>query len=232
VRRLDRERLTFLEETSRTYEIALTENPRALSYLSGRGVSTASIDRFRLGIVSDPPAEHRTMAGRIAIPTIKGVGITGFEFKCIRPECIVDDTTRPWKEHHEGHAKYLSYEPMALYNVAALDTDQGCIATVEGRFDCIILDGECGIPAVGLPGVASWRSHKWWRRLLKDFRSVKVFEDNDPSGAGKGLGDKIAEDLSQATRVELPAMKEGEKSDVSIVFCEKGRQFMRELAGV
>lgn len=217
------------------YEIALTESPHGLSYLAGRGVSTASTDRFRLGLVEDPPDEHKSVEGRLAIPIIKQIGITGFKFKCISDECMIDTTAWPWKEKHKGHAKYLSYEPMALYNVAALDNDTGCIALAEGEFDAIILDGECGIPTVGLPGTSSWGSHRFWRRLLKDFKQVYVFKDNDAhleKSPGQKLADQILADVPHAIEVDLPILQEGEKSDANQVFCAEGRAFVRGLIGL
>lgn len=235
MRRPDKERLKFLEETSRGYEVALTESPHVLSYLHGRGVSTASTDRFRLGLVADPPADHKSVEGRLAIPIIKQIGITAFKFKCIRPECMVDTTVRPWKEKHEGHAKYISYEPMALYNVAALDNDKGFIALAEGEFDAIVLDGECEIPAVGLPGTSSWGSHRFWRRLLRDFKRVYVFKDQDvhlKKSPGQKLADQILADVPHAIEIDLPVANEGEKTDVTEIYCGEGRGYLREQVGL
>lgn len=229
MRRLDADQLKWLEETSRDYEMTLMEDPRVLTYLDGRGVSTASRDRFRLGLVADPPPEHAKVRGRLAIPTLKRAGVTGFKFRCLRPECVDQD-----KENHDGHGKYLTYEPQSMFNVAALDTDQGYLAICEGEFDALILDGECGIPAIALPGVNSWESHSYWRRLLKDFGRIWIFADNDGDKA-KNLGHEFAEflveKLPQSVIVDLPALP-GEKSDVNTVFLSHGRQYLRELIGL
>jgi len=227
VRTLDDERLTWLEETCRDYEIALMETEAAASYLDGRGVSTASRDRYRLGVVVDPPAEHRSVAGRLAIPTLKRVGVVGFKFRCIRAECM---GTGEDDERHEGHGKYQTFEPQALYNVAALDNDQGYIALAEGELDAITLEGECGIPAVGLVGVNSWHLHYYG--LLKDFPRIYIFEDKDPSGIGESFGEFLAGKFDQAIRVQLPVVEEGRKSDVNRVFRARGRDFVRGLIGL
>lgn len=227
MRRLDADQLRFLEETSRDYEIALMEDPRVLSYLDGRGVSTASRDRFRLGLVADPPPEHAKVRGRLAIPTLKRSGVTGFKFRCVREECIEQGACI-------GHGKYLTYEPQSMYNVAALDTDAGYLAICEGEMDALILDGECGIPSIALPGVNSWESHSYWRRLLKDFSRIWIFADNDQGKAknvGKEFAEFLVEKLPQSVIVELPA-EDGEKADVNSVFVRRGRQHLRDLIGL
>lgn len=243
MRRLDDERLTWLEETCRDYEIALMETEAAASYLDGRGVSTASRDRYRLGVVVDPPPEHRTVAGRLAIPTLKRVGVTGFKFRCIRPECL---GTGEDDERHEGHGKYQTFEPQSMFNVAALDNDMAFIALAEGELDAITLDGECGIPAVGLVGVNSWHEHYYG--LLKEFPRIYVFEDNDSPkrrpnckvcpgecrghNTGSDFGEFLAGKFDQAVRVQLPVIEEGRKSDVNRVFRARGRDFIRGLIGL
>jgi len=207
--------------------MSLMEDPRALNYLDGRGVSTTSRDRFRLGLVVDPPPEHAKARGRLAIPTIKRSGVTGFKFRCIRQECIEADSC-------DGHGKYVTFEPQAMYNVAALDTDAGSIAIAEGEFDALILDGECSIPAIALPGVSSWDSHPHWRRLLKDFSRIWIFADNDADkskNVGREFAESLTEKLPQAVVVELPSI-DGGKADVNTVFLSRGRQFLRDMIGL
>jgi DNA primase len=230
VRRLDDEQLRSLEETSREYEMNLMESQEALSYLRGRGLSTSSIDKFRLGVVADPPPEHKTVAGRLAIPTLKRVGVTGFKFRCINPVCLADGED---EEKHEGHGKYQTFEKQSLFNVAALDNDHGFIALCEGELDAMTIDGECGIPAVGLVGVNSWHDHYYG--LLKEFSRIWVFEDNDAGKAknrGAEFGEFLADKFDQAVRVQMPVVVEGKKSDVNRVFRARGRDFVRGLIGL
>lgn len=227
MQRLDDEQLTSLEETCREYELTLMETPEALSYLRGRGLSMGCADRFRLGVVpANPVPEHRSDAGRLSIPTLKRVGVTGFKFRCIRPECLGAGEDQ---EHHEGHGKYQTFEKQSLFNVEALDTDRGWIALTEGELDAMTLD-ECDIPAVGVVGVKAWRAH--YLRLLKDFSRVWVFQDRDPSGAGQAFGEFVCEQLPQAVPVELPVIEEGRKSDVNRVYRARGRDFVRGLIGL
>lgn len=203
------------------------ESEAAASYLRGRGLSTGCVDRFRLGLVVDPPAEHAGVAGRLSIPTLKRAGVTGFKFRCIEPACLgagEDD------ERHEGHGKYQTFEKQSLYNVAALDNDQAHIALTEGELDAITLDGECGIPAVGVVGVKAWKAH--YGRLLKDFSRVWVFQDRDPSGIGQTFGEFVCSQFDQAVPVELPIVEEGKKSDVNRVFRAFGRDYIRGLIGL
>lgn len=238
MRRLDANQLRFLEETSRDYEMALMEDPHALSYLAGRGISTTSRDRFRLGLVLDPPPEHEKARGRLAIPSIKRSGVTGFKFRCIRAACIEQDECI-------GHGKYITFEPQSMFNVMDLDNDRGEIATIEGEIDTIITSGECDIPSVGFVGVNSWHSHYF--RLLKDFKRIWVFKDNDPPkkrknckacegecvghNVGNEFGEFLCEKFSQAVPIELPVLVQGKKSDANKVFLAKGRQYLRDRIG-
>ena len=228
MRTLDDAQLTSLEETCREYEMTLMESEAAASYLRGRGLSTACVDRFRLGVVpADPVPEHKGVAGRLAIPTLKRAGVVGFKFRCIDPACLAggeDD------ERHEGHGKYQTFEKQALFNVGALDTDRGWIAVTEGEIDAITLDGECDIPAVGIVGVKAWKAH--YGRLLKDFSRIWVFEDNDPSGIGQEFGAFVCDKFDHAARVTLPTVVEGKKSDVNRVFRAFGRDYVRGLIGL
>lgn len=224
VRRLDDERLSSLEEISRGYEMSLMGAEEAVSYLLGRGLSTASMDKFRLGLVVDPPKEHKAVAGRIAIPTIKRAGVVGFKFRCIREECA---------DGCIGHGKYMTYESQSMYNVQALDNDRGIIAITEGEFDAMILDGECGIPAVGLVGINAWRPH--FGRLLRDFSKIWVFADNDAGkqkNVGADFGAWLVDQFDQAQLVSLPLVDEGQKSDVTSVYVDRGRDFVRDLIGM
>lgn len=243
MRRLDDERLTWAEETCRDYEIALTETEAAASYLRGRGLSTGCADRFRLGLVVDPPVEHKDVTGRLAIPTIKRIGVVGFKFRCIDPVCLGANED---EENHDGHGKYQTYEKQSLYNVAALDNDLGFIALCEGELDAVTLDGECGIPAVGLVGVNSWHDHYYG--LLKEFSRIWVFEDNDAPkkrknckvcrdecrghNTGEDFGEFLADKFDQAVRVKLPLVEEGKKVDVNRLFRAKGRDSVRGLIGL
>ncbi|MEU1880345.1 hypothetical protein ABZ470_23815 [Streptosporangium sp. NPDC020072] len=230
MRRLDKEQLSSLEETCRDYEIALSVNPEALSYLHGRGLSLPTIDRFRLGLVESPSPSHRTVAGWLSMPTLKGVGVTGFKFRCIKPECVSGEV-----EKHDGHPKYLTYDPQALGNVADLDTDLGFIVVCEGELDAYILSGECGIPAIPMPGASAWKGHRHWRRLLKDFRTIYVIPDDDAhlkANVGRKMAEEIRADLPQATIVELPSLTEGKKTDVNDIFIARGRDYLRSLVGL
>lgn len=228
MRKLDEKRLTWLEETCRDYEMNLLLDERVQTYLSGRGVSTASRDRFRLGLVQDPPAEHKGVVGRLAIPTLKGVGVVGFKFRCIRADCLETGECA-------GHGKYMTFEQQSMYNVGALDTDRGWLAICEGELDAITLDGECGVPAVALPGINSWDAHgASWERLLRDFERLWIFADNDANkerNVGQEFGSFLAKKLDKARVVQVPST-DGGKSDVNSFFVARGRAAVRDLIGL
>lgn len=217
MRRLKQERLKFLEETSREYEISLAENQAAQNYLNGRGVSTASVDLFRLGYVADPPEEHEQYRGRLAIPVIKGSGIVAFKFRCLRYECLTEGACH-------GHAKFLATGTQLLYNTNALDDVEDFLVLAEGEPDTWILKGEMGYPTVGLPSASTWKPH--WTRLLKDVPDIFFFPDRDmhlDRDVGGEAAERVKKELPQTTIIELPILKEGEKSDVTEVFKSRGK---------
>lgn len=231
----DSDTRNWLEETCRDYQMNLTETPAALSYLYGRGLSPATIERFRLGVVGIPDFEkdlhpHHKVEGRVSIPTIKRVGPVGFKFKCIRPECMIDKSTRPWKESHADHAKYITYEPQALGNVLDLDNGLGYLAMTEGDFDTMIISGECNIPSIAVPSSSSWDSNPHWVRLLKGYRRVFFFED--PDDPGRKLAEKVQAKIPSLIRVEIPQLRVGEKMDVTSIYCAQGRSYVRGLVGL
>lgn len=230
MRRLDDEQLTSLESQCREYEMSLTEAPAAVSYLRGRGLSTSSTDRFRLGLVVDPPPEHKGASGRLVIPTIKRAGVVGFKFRCIDPVCLADGED---EEEHAGHGKYMTFDKQSMFNVAALDNDRGYIALCEGEIDAMTLDGECDIPAIGLVGVNSWHDHYYG--LLKEFSRIWVFADNDAGkekNVGQQFGQFLCEKFDQAVPVALPVDEEEKATDVNRVYRRLGSDVVRGLIGL
>lgn len=229
MRLLGKEQRSLLEETCRDWELSLAENPEALSYLSGRGLSLPTIDRFRLGIVESPSPKYKSVAGWLAMPTLKGVGVVGFKFRCIAPECHTEAG-----EKHTGHPKYLTYDPQVMGNVEALDNDLGVIVVCEGELDAMVLY-ECGIPAVALPGAGAWKGHRHWRRLLKDFRTIYIIPDNDAhlkTNVGRQMAEEINAALPWSIIVDLPSLIADKKTDVNNVYSTNGRTFVRSLVGM
>lgn len=223
--RLDTEQRSFLEETCQSYEAAAGEE--VLSYLSGRGLGTETLETFRLGLVTDPPPEHRKYEGRLAIPIIKKVGVVGFKFRCIRDHNC---------DEIERHPKYLTEGPQALYNVTALDQPSKELDMVEGEPDTWVLTSVLGLTVVGLPGIGSWKGHPWWLRLIKGYKVVRYWADNDSGKAknyGREFGERLCEEVPQMWMPQLPD-PEGDdlKMDVNSTYLKYGPDYLMELAGL
>lgn len=206
--------MTALDQMAERYHAALVDGSPALSYLLGRGISQRSIDLFRLGVVTDEFPEHRDFSGRISVPYDTPLGgVKGFKFRRVGD----DDSV----------AKYVSdYMPTRLYNPAALGRAEqlGYIALNEGESDTWTVDGECGIPAVGFPGIETWKQHKEWPHLFDGFDRVIVFRDMDD--AGEKAARWIRDRLDNALVVSLPL------KDVNLTYLKYGREFVRNAAGI
>lgn len=203
-----------LESAAKIYHRAvwLSEDLRARSCLSGRGITGSVIDAYRLGMVDGTIPEHESFTGWICIPYMTKLGgVVQLKFRRV----------------DQGEPKYMSSggQPR-LYNTPALDKAEqlGYVALCEGEFDAIILDALCGIPAVGIPGVDTWPSRPEWREIFTGFSRVLVFADQDEPG--QKLAGKILRDLDTAHVVNLPA------KDVNQAYLESGAEKIREIAGV
>lgn len=184
----------------------------ARSCLLGRGLIPV-VDAYRLGMVDGSIAEHAPFTGWISIPYLTRLGgVVQIKFR------RTDESDGP---------KYMgSGGAPRLYNTIALDAAEalGYVAVCEGEFDAIILDGLCGIPAVGIPGVDTWGSRPEWREIFAGFTKVLVFADQDEPG--QKLAARILRDLDTAQLVQLPA------KDVNEAYLQFGADKIREVTGV
>lgn len=210
-----------------SYETALSDGAR--SYLLGRGISEAQLAYYRVGQVDNSHAEHADYAGMLCFPYVTKLGgIVSLKFRQAH-DCTEACT----------HAKYISPYETRIYNALAFDqADQlGYIAIAEGEIDAITLDF-CGIPAVGIPGVETWKQHAEWRELFRGYERVYVFPDNDPDrvvivqgkevvkNPGKDLAKAINRDVDTARIITLPG------KDVNDTFLAYGADSIRKAAGL
>lgn len=212
---LSQEARDLLAEQAAWYHLALLDGAsQALGFLHGRGISQSAIGYFRLGVVDGKYPEHADYGGRICIPYVTKLGgVVGF--KARRP----NDT--------DDSPKYLSnHMSTRLYNTLAFERAEqlGYIAITEGEFDAMILTAECGIPAVGVPGVDTWKAHPEWPLLFDGFTKVYMFPDQDE--AGEKLARRIEADLESAVIINLPG------KDVNESFLEYGADLIRTAAGL
>lgn len=179
-------------------------------YLAARGISRNAAHTFRLGYAGQPMIGHEQYAGRLAIPYLTPSGVSDLRFRSISDDGSPKYLSRPGAETH-------------LYNVLAFSDDSDFIVVCEGELDTIITAGECGLPAVGVPGANGWRA--WYARAFADYRRVIVLCDGDQPG--RDLGKRIAQQIDVATVVSMP-----DGMDVNEVFLSEGSDGIRRRAGL
>ncbi len=88
----------------------------------------------------------------------------------------------------DGKPKYGSPvgQKTHLFNVVATMSATKSIVICEGEFDAIIMDAVCGVPAVGVPGVAAWKP--FYPKLFGGFDVVYILGDNDVKDDGTNPG--------------------------------------------
>lgn len=215
--RLSNELRASLEAMASSYERALSEDAR--NYLTGRGLGPEAVTAYRLGQVDALHAEHAQYAGMLCIPYLSRAGVVSLKFRRL----------------DLAGKKYINpgYQTR-LFNTPAMDVSDrtGVIGIAEGEIDAIILTHYCGIPAVGVPGVESWKQHPEWRELFRGYPKVLIFQDNDEINPNTGLrpgeelSKQIIRDIEQAQVVRLPA------HDVNDTFLAGGRDAIRKAAGL
>lgn len=190
-------------------------NRDAAQYLTARGLNRDTAERFRLGFVAHPlSSEDRNFVGRLTIPSIGPTGnIYGLKFRKID-----DETPGPKYMNTAG----LSQRPFNLR--ALLEADQR-IVICEGEIDAMTLD-QCGLPAVGIPGVDHW--HKQLARMFVGFSEVIVVGDSDPEGQGARFSAQVAKDVYSSRRVVIAQ----ERADINSLYCEGGSELVYDVLGL
>lgn len=204
----------FMTEATEQYAAALEGSEAVSSYLEGRGISLSVAATFRLGAVSDPLPGHEMMRGMLSVPYLTETGTVAMKFRRIQGE----------------GPKYLGLEGQGvrLYNVSALWSPLPYIVICEGELDCVSASS-CGVNAVGVPGVGSWRDH--YPACLEGFADVFILTDNDDKADGSNPGQdfarRIIEDIPHARNVLLP-----KGNDVNEFVVNKGSDALRQLLGI
>lgn len=217
----DAKRRALLEEATARYEAALPGSPAA-TYLEARGIDATVARIARLGAVVDPISEHEPFKGRLWIPYVTPSGVVAGKFRGLTSTGETpSDTSKP------SSAKYLTPpgQKTHLFNVLAFQQNEHSIAVCEGELDALTLTHCCDIPAVGVPGVKSWRP--WYGRMFDGYERVFMVADNDTkheANPGMELARKVLEEVPQATLVRMP-----ENVDVNDLYVRAGRQAVRDL---
>ena len=181
----------LLLEAAQRYAQAIS--PEVLDVLAARGISELVAGKFQLGTVTDPLNGHEMHQGWLSIPYITASGsCVGFKFR------RVDD----------GKPKYGSPtgQKAHLYNVCDITLNSPHIVVCEGELDAVITSGVLGIPAVGVPGVAAWKSH--FPKLFGGYETIYVVGDNDikedGSNPGAEFAKRVANEVMNSVIVTLP----------------------------
>lgn len=161
--------------------------------------------------MAEPVIGHDEFRNWLCIPFLTPSGVVALKFRRIAGD---------------ANPKYLSDGDSRLYNVGALHRSSDMIAICEGELDTIILDGVVGIPAIGVPGVSSWKKH--YPRVLEGYERVLIFADNDVKESGDNPGmdmaKRICREVPQAVTVSLP-----KGGDVNSAYLSEGADFLRDL---
>lgn len=218
------------EEQKKSLESAISQyeeqiDDHLVQYLIGRGIGEATALSRRLGMVKTPAIpEHKRAVDRLAIPYLTPAGPVAITFRCVKDHKCKDENLRVKSINPKwSHSKYWrpAGQPAYLYGVASLFDPSMDIAVTEGEIDSIILSDECGVPAVGVPGVKNWKP--WWPLIFSDFRKVFVFGDGDE--AGDSMTAKFVKELGQrVVPVRLPA-----GNDVNSLYLEVGAAGVKAL---
>jgi len=181
----------LLLEAAQRYAQAIS--PEVLDVLAARGISELVAAKFQLGTVTEPHNGHEMHEGWLSIPYITASGsCVGFKFRRI------DD----------GKPKYGSPtgQKAHLYNVCDITIDSPHIVVCEGELDAVVTSGVLGIPAVGVPGVAAWKSH--FPKLFAGYETIYVVGDNDVkedgSNPGAEFAKRVANEVMNSQIVTLP----------------------------
>ena len=186
------------QEQLKSYLQAATRYQQGLSvetatFLKERGISKEIAESFSLGTVVDPIPEHQLYQGWLSIPYFTALGIcVGFKFRRL-------DDAKPKYGSPTGQKAHL-------YNVCDITVDSPYIVVCEGELDAIVTSGELGIPAVGVPGVAAWKSH--FPKLFAGYETIFVVGDNDikedGSNPGAEFAKRVANEVMNSQIVTLP----------------------------
>lgn len=203
----------LLEEAAHHY--AQEIRPEALQYLEGRGISEEIAARYRLGSITDPIEGHQGYQGWISIPYFTALDIcVGFKFRRL-------DDGKPKYGAPVGQKSHL-------FNVIATMSNTSKVVVCEGEFDAIVMEANCQVPAVGVPGVAAWKPY--YSKLFNGFDTVYVVGDNDVKEDGTNPGAefsrRVAGELINSQIVQLPP-----GMDITDFYLVNGQEATANLVG-
>ena len=206
----------------------LKSDQEAMDYLTARGISQASIDKFRLGYVrtwSHPKTNGKFVTKRIIIP---------------RSSCTYTaraiDTTEP--NYSDAYKKQVVGSQRDTFNIdAARGTD--VVIIVEGELDAISVEQVTNVPTVGIGSISNIRTFCETIHDVAPKAVCIVSLDNDkPREDGKNPGQdaqrKLMEGL-QAKGMCAIAVDGGELygecKDANELLVKDAARLMRVMSG-
>jgi len=211
---LTKSQLESLAKVAKEYHEALSAE--AISYLVARGISKEAAQYAQLGQITGSYAPHSSYAGWLSIPYIVvGEGVVGFKFRRLG----------------EGNPKYgaPANQKSHLYNVRDLEEESDVLVICEGEFDTLIVSQILKVPAVGCPGVASWKQH--FAKMTIGYERVLIVGDNDNKADGSNPGQdfarRVAQEVPNSQIVQLPP-----GMDITDSYLTEGPEKLRERLGL
>lgn len=206
--------LESLAKVAKDYHEAL--NAEAIAYLVARGISKEAAQYAQLGLITGDYAPHSSYAGWLSIPYIVvGEGVVGFKFRRLG----------------DGNPKYgaPTNQKSHLYNVRDLEEESDVLVICEGEFDTLIVSQILKVPAVGCPGVASWKQH--FGKMVIGYDRVLIVGDNDDKADGTNPGQdfarRVAQEVPNSQIVQLPS-----GMDITDCYLTEGPDKLRERLGL
>lgn len=198
-----------------------------------RGLSDLTIDHFELGVVGASDEDYPHLEGYLAIPYIAPCDLVDWDLN------YVDIRFRRGPGLSESAPKYrtLPGHPTRLFNTRVLANPGPYIAIVEGEIDAMTL-WQCGIPAVGVPGVKAWKPY--YSNIFSGFERTLIIADNDkPKDSDEesdevervGVGEKFASEVAKKVpNPKVTLIPDG--GDTNSFYLEFGAAELRNLLGV
>lgn len=211
---LTKSQLESLAQVAREYHGALSAE--AIAYLVARGISKEAAEYAQLGQITGDYAPHSSYAGWLSIPYIVvGEGVVGFKFRRLG----------------DGNPKYgaPANQKSHLYNVRDLEEESDVLVICEGEFDTLIVSQILKVPAIGCPGVASWKQH--FAKMVMGYSRVLIVGDNDDKADGSNPGQdfarRVAQEVPNSQIVQLPS-----GMDITDCYLTEGPDKLRERLGL
>lgn len=192
-----------LEEAAQEYQSQL-EGSLAADYLAERGLTTKTMEYFRLGFVGTPVRGDDHLKGRVCIPYITPTGVVELKFRAVGA----------------GEPKFIYRRggtAQRIYNASILQHPYQTVYVTEGEPDTWIAH-QTKLPSIGIPGVKQWLP--LYRRVLRN-RRVIVLADGDDNGEGLEFAKQVLMSVDDCGTILF------EGHDVNSYYLEYGEDELR-----